>query len=153
MGRKIKIIDLSNEDKEYLEKHVKHGSSRAVEHSRCRILLLNAGGLSTQKISELLNWSYSGVSAILRTYEEHGLESALFDAPRCGAPRKVTAEIEAKVTAIACSAAPDGRVRWTMQLLADEVVRLKYIESISHTSIHTVIKKVNSSLGKKKCGV
>lgn len=152
MGRKFKMIHLPAEERAYLEQYVKRGKSRAVEQTRSRILLFNDSGKTAGEIATLLGLNYVSVTQILQRYEQGGLERALFDAPRSGAPRKLTPELEARVSALACSEAPDGRVRWTVQLLADEVVRLEVVESISASSINTILKKVNSSHGSSKCG-
>ncbi len=61
-----------------------------------------------------------------------GLEDALYDKPRSGQPRKLDCKREAKLRAIACSSLPEGRGRWTLRLLADRLVELKLVESISH---------------------
>ncbi|HMX41665.1 MAG TPA: helix-turn-helix domain-containing protein [Saprospiraceae bacterium] len=141
MGRKFKMIQLPAEERAYLEQYVKQGRSRAVEQARSRILLLSDRGETARQIATLLDWHYGSVMQILRRYELGGLERALFDAPRSGAPRKLTPELEARVSALACSEAPDGHVRWTAQMLADEIVRLEAVESISASSIGTVLKK------------
>ena len=152
MARSFKKIELEAEERTYLQQYVKYGQSKAVEQARSRILLFNDRGKTTGEIAALLGWHYGSVAQILRRYEQGGLERALFDAPRGGAPRKLTPELEAQVSAIACSEAPEGHAKWTLQLLADEVVRLGVIESISTASVHTILKKANSNLGENKSG-
>jgi len=143
MGRKFKFIQLTAEERAYLNQYVKQGESRALEQARSRILLFNDSGKTSREIAVLLDWNYVSVTQILSRYEQGGLERALFDAPRSGAPRKLTPELEAKVSAVACSEAPDGRVRWTIRLLADEVVRMQATESISASSVRSILKKAN----------
>jgi len=77
-----------------------------------------------------------------------GLESALYDKPRPGAQPKITGDIEARITAIACSQPPEGHTRWTLRLLADRAVELGYLDSISHVAIGERLKKTISSPGK-----
>lgn len=73
-------------------------------------------------------------------YREHGL-AILQDAPRPGQPRKVTPQVEAQMTTIACSSPPDGRVRWTLQLLTDTLVDL-YGTTLSDEAVRHGLKKV-----------
>ena len=70
-----------------------------------------------------------------------GLDSALYDKPRPGQPPKITGDVEAKLVVLACSDPPEGRVRWTLQLLADKLVELNLVESISAVAIHKRLKK------------
>lgn len=65
---------------------------------------------------------------------------------------KITGEVEARITQLACSKPPSGHARWTLRLLANHLVEIKVIETISHQSVGTVLKKVNSSLGDKNAG-
>ena len=76
-----------------------------------------------------------------------GLANALYDKARPGATPKITGEIEAQLTLLACSAPPAGRSRWTLQLLADKLVELKLVDSISDVAVMHRLKKTNLSLG------
>ncbi len=80
--------------------------------------------------------------------------AALDAKPRETPPRKIkiTGEVEAHITQIACSDAPEGAVRWTLQLIAERLVEIKVIDSISHNSVALVLKKVNLNHGAKKAG-
>jgi putative transposase len=93
------------------------------------------------------------VSYCLSDYRKGGLLNALNDKARSGAPRKITANLEAHVTAISCTDSPEGTVRWTLSLLRDEVIRLNYVDTISDESIRTILKKANLNLGYKSTGV
>ena len=66
------------------------------------------------------------VTNIRKKFSEGGVEKALYDKPRPGAVPKITGEVEAQLTMLACSTPPEGRVRWTLQLLADKLVELKF---------------------------
>lgn len=178
MGRPIGYISLPPEEEAFLKDFVKKGETKSREQNRARTLLWNAANKSSKEISALLTLGYGTVTQTLKDYRDGGLESALYDAHRCGAPRKITPEIEAQVTALACSTCPEGRVRWTIDLLSDELVRLHTEEilgaapaqetvtvgdneivnstpakPIGRSSVHSILKKVNSSLGNIKCGV
>ena len=90
------------------------------------------------------------MATIIRTRKaclDEGLEAALFEKPRPGAPPKITGEIEAKLVTLACSDAPEGRARWTLRLLAHKMVELGYIDTISNVAVYQRLKKTNSSPG------
>jgi hypothetical protein len=75
------------------------------------------------------------------------LPSALYDKGWPGAKPKFTGEVEAKLTMLACSEAPDGAARWTLRLLAEHMIELGYVDYISHVTVRELLKKTNSSLG------
>jgi hypothetical protein len=76
-----------------------------------------------------------------------GIEAALYEKPRPGAEPTFTGEVEAKLTMLACSKPPDGHAHWNLRLLADRMVELAYVESISHVTVGTILKKTNYNLG------
>ena len=76
-----------------------------------------------------------------------GLESALYDKPRPGQKPKITGDIEAQLVVLVCSDAPEGHDRWTLRLLAERLVALTELESISHVAVGERLKKMNSSPG------
>ena len=84
---------------------------------------------------------------------KEGIESALGRKEQANRRRKIDGTVEAHIVAIACSEAPEGRERWTLQLIADELVRLGVVESISDTAVGNTLKKTNLSLGRRKNGV
>ncbi len=90
----------------------------------------------------------SRVFNIKKRYFAGGLEESLYDRPRPGAQPKITGEVEAHLIAITCSDPPEGQARWTLRLLADKLVELELVESISHVAIGNALKKTNSNLGK-----
>ena len=67
--------------------------------------------------------------------------------PRSGAPTKIDGKIQAKITMLACSEPPDGRSKWTLNLLADKLVEMEVVDSISNMTVQRVLKKMNLSLG------
>jgi hypothetical protein len=83
-----------------------------------------------------------------RRYNAGGLPLALNDKGWPGAVPKLTGEVEAKLTMLACSEPPAGHARWTLRLLADQMVELGYIDEVSHVTVREWLKKTNSSLGK-----
>lgn len=92
------------------------------------------------------------VIRIRRRYLDGGLKLALHDKPRPGVPPKITGDVEAKLVTLACSNPPDGRKRWTLRLLADRMVILGYIDSISYVTVRDRLKKTRSSRGGRKVG-
>lgn len=135
-----------------LEETIHKGESSAREQTRARILLLSdrsQGQKRTQaEIAEVLLCSEATVGNIRRRFVREGLASALSEKPRPGKPPKVTGEVEAHLVALTCSEPPPGHMRWTLRLLADRLVALEQVESISHVAIGDVLKKMNLSLGK-----
>jgi len=94
------------------------------------------------EIVEALGTSVTTVSATGRRYAQQGLLAALGEKPRPGREPKMTGEVEAQLVVLACSNPPEGQGRWTLRLLADELVRLEHVESISHTAVGTALKKM-----------
>ncbi len=76
-----------------------------------------------------------------------GLDAALYDRPRPGATPKITGEVEAQLTVLACSQPPAGKGRWTLQMLADKLVELQLVDSISDVAVMHRLKKIVSSPG------
>jgi transposase len=91
--------------------------------------------------------SKSTVGRIRKRYHEGGLDAALHEKARSGAPPKIDSRIEAQLTLLACSEPPDGRSKWTVRLLADKLVEMEVIESISHMCVQRVLKKMKLNLG------
>jgi putative transposase len=152
MGRPHKFIQLEQIEREFLQSLVRKGESRAIELNRAWMLLWNDANVKSNEIAQRLSMGYVTVTQTLKQYRDEGLESALYDAHRSGAPRKITPELEAHISSIACSKCAEGNAKWTIDLLKDEVIRLNITDSISRSSVHTVLKKVNLNLGNIECG-
>lgn len=144
-------VQLSKEERQELETLIRGGESSARTQTRARILLLTDESQkkkkSTQEIASALLCSMPTVTNIRKKFSEGGIEKALYDKARPGAVPKITGEIEAQLTMLACSAPPEGRLRWTLQLLADKLVELKLVDSISDVAVMHRLKKMNLSLG------
>ena len=140
---------LKPQDREKLEIFRSSGLRHAREVNRAHILLA-----LDRKIPESAIQSFLGVgrTAVWRTrsaYCEKGLEYALYDAPRPGAPRNYQTEQEAKVVALACSQPPEGAKRWTIRLLAQAARKESGMKQISRESIRRFLKKTSVNLGAK----
>jgi transposase len=140
-------VRLSEEDKETLNNYLRRGKSSARSLTRARILLLADEGHSDEVIVEALKVSRTTVNRIRKRYCEGGLEFALYEKPRSGAPPKIDGRVEAQLTLLACSEPPEGRSKWTLRLLADKLVELEAVDSISHMSVHRLLKKKRSNRG------
>ena len=145
--KKLHIISLKEEEREELKQYLRKGKSSARSLTRARILLLADEGLDDEKIAGALKVSKSTISRIRTRYCESGLDFALYEKARSGAPPKIDGRIEAQLTLLACSEPPDGRSRWTVRLLADRLVEMDVVDSISHMSVQRLLKKMKLNLG------
>ena len=129
------------------------GKSAAQKLVRARILLLadQAEGGSAKRdpeIVEALGCGRASVERIRKRFVEEGLEAAICPKPSQRIyERKLDGKAEAHLVALACGAPPEGRSRWTLRLLSDEMVVLEHVESLSHETVRRVLKKTNLSLG------
>jgi transposase len=147
MPKKVYHVQLTPQDREGLLKEVNRGHVLARTITHARILLLSDEGKRDKEVTDALKVSQGTVARARKRYCQEGLEAALHDKPRSGAPPKLDSRLEAQLTALACSAPPEGHARWTLRLLADKLVELELVDSVSHTGVRKWLKKTNSSLG------
>lgn len=140
-------IKLTKKDIEYLSDFVKKGRKSARELTRARILLLVHDGKTEMEIKDTLHIVRATVSNTKKRYREEGLQSALFEKPRSGQPRKYTDTQEAEVIAMACTNPPKGRKRWSIQLLTDRMKRRNDFSTINRETIRLILKKAKHDLG------
>lgn len=133
-------ITLSETDRDYLQTQLNKGTLKVRTHKRMQGLLYLDEGKTYQEVAKLLSVQYITVSAWASSYIEIGL-SFLDDKPRSGRPIKFQGTDRAKVTALACSEAPDGHSRWSLRLLADRLVELQLVEDISYSTVGLILKK------------
>lgn len=133
-------VKLKQEERQQLMTIIRKGVHPARMITRAHILLLAHEERPYQDIARSLHCSAPTVTRICQRYATQGLDFALHEKPRSGAPRKSERHFEAKVTALACSTPPQGRARWTLRLLADHLVQLGFIESISHTEVARILQ-------------
>ncbi len=152
---KHRSIVLSSEQHQQLDNLIRSGSAKARTITRARILLLSDCGedgtgkkLTGQAVSAALLCSRRMVQDVRKRYLDDGLEAALHDKPRPGASirPKITGEVEARLIALACSPPPEGKKTWTLQMLADRLVELKLVESISDVAVMNRLKKRSKTL-------
>ncbi len=140
-------VTLTDEERERLRALTRKGKGATRTVRRAQTLLLADEGRTDEAIAAALR---SGLSTVARTrqrFVEEGLEAALVDRPRPGAAPKLGPKQQAMVVALACTRPPAGRLRWTMQLLADRVVELAVVPAISDEAIRRRLKKGRSSPG------
>ena len=146
------VVKLSEEEHSRLKGLLRRGAAPARVQTRARILLLSDRGRGERHTDEQVAGAVvTSVMTTRRTrwrFLQEGLEAALAEKPRPGRPPKITGEIEAQLTVLACSEPPEGHARWTLRLLANQLVELGYLESISHTAVADRLKKTNSSPGR-----
>ena len=140
-------IKLTEKEVEYLNNFVKKGRKSARELTRAHILLLVNDGKTEMEIKDTLRISRATVSNIKKRYRKEGLQSALAEKPRSGQPEKYTEKHEAEIIAQACTESPDGRKRWTLALLTEEMRKKDGFETINKESIRLILKKAKLSLG------
>lgn len=150
MPQKVYHVQLSSSERRQLERYVKHGVRAARAVTRARILLLADEHYPDEEIMEVLGVSRPTVASMRRKYQEQkggkGLK-LLQDAARPGQPVKLDSRVAAHVALIACSEAPPGAARWTLQLIADRLVELNLVEAICRESVRQALKKTPSSHG------
>ncbi len=139
---KKRHVKLKAKDRDYLESLISKGKLPAKTFKRATGLLELDRGKTLEAVAETLGVSRVTVMAWRDKYKEQGLK-CLEDAPRSGRPPEIDGKLRAKITALACSEAPEGHVRWTLRLLADKVVEMGYCEEISKTHIGNILKKTN----------
>jgi transposase len=128
-------VDLSQEEREEVEGLLRGGKVAARKLKRAQILLAADSGISDEVMASTLQMSGSTIYRTKRRFVEATLEGALNDESRPGAEGKRSAKAEALLVATACSKPPAGRARWTLELLADEMVKLTDHEDLSRETI------------------
>src|SRR3989338_355905 len=142
-------VALTEQEKTILSALIRKGTAKARVITRARVLLLASEGRKDREIYRSLLISYSTPHDVRKNYARGGLNRALYDAPRPGQARKLTGKQEAEVIAIACTDAPKGYVRWTLDLLPEEVTN-KLGVSIGRTAIWHILLRNNLKPHRKK---
>jgi transposase len=144
-------IELTSEQRAQLQQLLRAGVAATRKLTHARILLLSdspAGAWqSAPKVAAALQVHPNTVRNVRRRFVAEGLEAALNERPRPGATPKLTGEIEAQLTQLACSAPPAGHARWSLRLLADKLVEVSPLESVHRDTVGEWLKKTRSSLG------
>ena len=130
-------------------------NARKIIHARI-LLKVDADGpnWSDEQVQEALDVGKATVERVRKAFVEESLEASLNRKRRSTTNgRKLDGDQEAYLVALACSVAPEGRKRWTLRLLADKMVELEHVDTLSYETVRQVLKKTNLSLGSEKSGV
>lgn len=147
----ISTFRLNTEDRSRLLEMVTCGAAGARTIRRAHSLLLADEGKTDAAIAAIVRVTPETVGKTRQRFEERGMES-LYDQPRSGRPVKLDGRAEAHLVALACSAPPEGRAHWAMQLLADQIVTLGLVDSVSDETVRRVLKNKRSSPGSVASG-
>jgi len=145
--RKIYLVTLTEAERATLHELTKKGKVAARKLTRAHVLLQADTGATDDTIATALHIGRATVERTRKRFVEQGLEGALSEQSRPGAKRKLDGKAEATLVAWTCSAPPDDRSCWTMQLLADKLVELKVVDAISDETVRRTLKKTISSPG------
>src|ERR671927_664999 len=158
MTKKYRVT-LTRAEREELERLLARGKAdvRKIKHAQILLKADQAGGgpgWPDQRIAEVLEVGIATVERVRRRFVEEGLASAL--SPYRGGKRiyehKLDGAQEAHLIALACSAPPEGRARWTLRLLARRMVELAYVDTLSYETVRQTLKKMRSSRTRGGCG-
>jgi transposase len=159
MGRRIKyVVRLATNERKTLLELIKKGNASKEKLNRARILLKCDCGEEGEnwpddKIAEAFYVSEKTVFNVRQSLVEEGLDKALNRASQKNRKsRIIQGEEEAYLVALSCSEPPNGHCKWTLRLLADKMVELEYVDSVSHVTIGDALKKMKLNHGKKKNG-
>ena len=146
MAKKYSVT-LTTEERAELTQQTSRGELPARKMKRAQILLLADKHHSDETISEMLDVGLSTIHRIRQKFVEGNVAFALNELPRPGSQKKLDSKAEAFLVATACSEPPAGRARWTMQLLAERMVELSVVESLSDETVRRTLEKKSLSLG------
>jgi transposase len=149
--RKKHVVALTDDQRAALDERDRGPLTRR-ERNRVHILLRADAGETDADIADDLGVSAGTVANVRRRFAAGGLDPALTEKPRPGAAPLLDGKAEAVVIALACSPTPDGAARWTARLLANRLVELEVVESVSEDTILRVLKKATSSRGRRRVG-
>lgn len=149
MSEKKYIIELAPDEREGLKALVKKGRTAAHKRRHAQILLLSdtgpeGPGWTDERIAEALGINSSTVERVRKRAVEEGLEVAIDRKKQLNRqPPKIDGRAEAALIATACGPPPKGRKRWTLRLLADRLVELEYVDTVSHEAVRKKLKKTS----------
>jgi transposase len=144
------VVKLKGRQRLELARKLRAGRASARVLARARVLLKCDEGCTDEEVVEAVGVSLGTVERSRKRFCTGGLDAALSDRPQPPRPakRRIDGAAEARLVTLACSTPPDGRESWTMQLLADSMVKLKYVDgAVSDETVRRVLKKTRSSPG------
>jgi len=144
---RVKRFKLQNKDREFLETLTKTGKRNSKEFERAYILLALDKGKKHEEIEDFYNVSRITIWRVKNKYKKFGVQEAIKDELHPGQPVKYTEKAKAEIVALACTKAPEGRVRWTLELLEKTLKEREGMKTINRETIRLTLKKMNVSLG------
>ncbi len=135
------IVELSDEERQQLLELTSKGKVGVRKYKRAMALLCADEGDTDREIARHVRLHEVTVENLRKRFVEEGLEAALNEKPRPGKARKLDGRQQAHLVALACTEPPQGRDRWTMQLLADRMVELEIVDSISDETVRRTLKR------------
>lgn len=145
------VVTLTDNEIQELKQLIqKGGKGYRIKHAQILLKLDRRpenAGWTYERIREAYSASNGTIAGVAKRFVMGGLEAALGRKRQLNRHRKVTGDVEAELCMIACSDAPEGCARWTMQAIADELVRLEAVDAISDSTVCRVMKKTNLSHG------
>jgi transposase len=146
------IVSLTDEARQQLQQLVQSGTRPVRVVRRALVLLKSDEGFTDEEIVEHLGCSERMIRRVRKRFCTAGIERALYDAPRSGAPAAFTARQRQLVVALACSEPPEGRVRWTLELLCRHAAEQGIVESVSKSEVALWLKEHDLKPWRKKLG-
>lgn len=146
------IIKLTPEERSALTALTSRGKASVRRIKRALVLLAADAGDRDEEIAGTVRVGVRSVERIRRRFVEEGLDAALSERPRPGKARLLNGRQEVYLIALTGSTPPAGRAQWTMQLLADRLVELKVVESISDETVRRALKRGTSNPGNARSG-
>ncbi len=148
------VVTLNGDELAQIETLLRKGKVAARRLRRANILRFADEGYTDEEIKDLTKVSIAAIERVRAKFVRGGLAWALAEEPRSGAPSKLDSKQEAFLVALACTTPPTGHECWTMQLLADRLLKLQVIEKeISDATVRRALKKTNSNPGCMSNGV
>ena len=143
------IVNLTRDERQALTQLANRERVSGLKRQRARILLMADDGMTDEEIVHEVDVGIATVERVRKRCVERGLEASLDRKPQENPPRprKLDGASEAQLVQVACSAAPQGRARWTVMLLAGRLVELNVFESVSASTVQRALKKTRSSRG------
>lgn len=147
------IVTLTESERAELRKLISTGKGAARRLAHARILLKADQGLTDQQMAAEVEVGTATVERVRKRFVEEGLLASL-DPRRPEKPRehKIDGEVEAHLVALACSAPPKGKARWSLRLLADKLVELEYLPEVSHETVRQALKQTSLPPGESRSG-
>lgn len=150
--RKTAVVHLTPEQRAHLTQRLERDALTGRQRRRHQILLLADQGLPDEQVAQATGAGLSTVERLRKRCVREGLEAALAEKPRCGAPATLDGKQEALIIALACSDAPLGQARWSARFLAHRAVELEIVEAVSESTVRRLLKKTRSSRGRNGRG-